>query len=157
LKGLVVAVNKIDLWEDQDAQREWADRQMQGRLQFVPWAMVTFISALERKGLDRLLELSVAVRDSRRRRMTTPELNAVLTKAVREHVPPLVHNKRFKLLYATQAAIEPPTFVLFVNDPALVHFSYRRYLERAIREAADFEGTAIKLVFRGRTEENPAR
>jgi GTP-binding protein len=69
-------------------------------------------------------------------------------------MPPLVHNKRFKLYYATQAAVDPPTFVLFVNDPALVHFSYRRYLERALREAQDFEGTSIKLVFRGRTEEN---
>jgi GTP-binding protein len=151
LKGLIVAVNKIDLWEDQAERREWAERQMKGRLQFVPWALVTFISAMEGKGLDRLLELAGHVREARRRRVQTPELNALLTKAMREHVPPLVHNRRFKLFYATQAAIDPPTFVLFVNDPALVHFSYRRYLERAIREAYDFDGTAIKLVFRARS------
>jgi GTP-binding protein len=64
----------------------------------------------------------------------------------------VVRHKRLKLFYATQAANEPPTFVLFVNDPAIVHFSYRRYLERAIRESLDFEGTPIKLVFKSRAE-----
>jgi GTP-binding protein len=154
-KALIVAVNKIDLWDDPVVQREWAERQMHSRIQFAPWALVTFISALEKKGLSELLALAVATREARRRRLSTPELNGVLGKALREHVPPLVRNKRLKLLYATQASIDPPTFILFVNDPALVHFSYKRYLERAIREAADFEGTAIKVVLRGRTPENP--
>ncbi len=153
-KGLLIAVNKTDLWEDPEAGREWAERQMRGKVKFVPWAMVTFISALEGRGLGQLLRLAREAREARRRRLTTGELNALLAKAMREHVPPLVHNKRFKLYYATQAGIDPPTFVLFVNDPALVHFSYRRYLERAIREAQDFEGTAIKLVFRARTEDD---
>jgi GTP-binding protein len=157
LKGLVIAVNKTDLWEDVAAAEVWSERQMRGRMSFVPWAVVTLISALEKNGLDRLLDLTSAVREARRRRIPTPDLNATLTRALRAHVPPLVRNKRFKLFYATQAGIDPPTFVLFVNDPALVHFSYRRYLERALRESADFEGTAIKLVFRGRTEDNPDR
>lgn len=155
LRGLIIAVNKTDLWEDRAVSREWSERQLHSRVQFAPWAMVAYISALEGKGLEELLELAVVAREARRRRLTTPELNAVLTKAMREHVPPLVRNKRFKLYYATQAGVDPPTFVLFVNDPALVHFSYKRYLERSIREAHDFEGTPIKLVFRGRTEENP--
>lgn len=155
VKGLVVAVNKIDLWDEPTEGRDWAERQMRGRIQFAPWAMVAFISALERKGLDRLLVLAADAREARRRRVPTPELNALLTRALREHVPPLVRNRRFKLRYATQAGIDPPTFVLFVNDPALVHFSYRRYLERTLRDAYDFEGTALKLVFRGRAEENP--
>ncbi|MGE5596936.1 MAG: ribosome biogenesis GTPase Der [Hyphomicrobiales bacterium] len=153
-KGLVIAVNKIDLWEDQEGGRAWAERQTRGRIKFVPWAMVTFISALERKGLDHLLELAALAREVRRRRVPTGELNGVLARAIREHVPPLVHNRRFKLFYATQASIDPPTFILFVNDPALVHFSYRRYLERVLRETYDFEGTAIKLVFKSRNEEN---
>ncbi len=156
-KGLIIAVNKTDLWEDEETQRAWIERQMQGRLQFAPWAMITFISALEGRGLEQLLTLARESRDTRRRRLSTPELNAIFAKAMREHVPPLVRNRRFKLLYATQAGVEPPTFVLFVNDPALVHFSYRRYLERSIRDAADFEGTAIKVVLRGRTEEGPVR
>lgn len=150
-KGLVIAVNKIDLWDDPAERKAWAERQMRSRIRFVPWALYTFISALERRGLSELLKLVQAAREARRRRIPTPELNAVLARAIREHVPPLVHNRRFKLFYATQAGIDPPTFVLFVNDPELVHFSYRRYLERAIREAADFEGTAIKLVFRARS------
>jgi GTP-binding protein len=155
LRGLIIAVNKIDLWDDPEARRAWAEAQMRGRVTFAPWAMVTFISAKEGKGTGELLKLAQDAREARRRRLTTGELNAILKKALREHVPPLVNNKRFKLLFATQAGVDPPTFVLFVNDPKLVHFSYRRYLERRLREAADFEGTAIKLVFRARTDDDP--
>ncbi len=154
LKGLVIAVNKTDLWEDEEDRKAWAGAQMRGRVKFAPWAMVAFISALEGKGMKELLALVQEAREARRRRLSTAELNALLNRAIREHVPPLVHNKRFKLLYATQAGIDPPSFILFVNDPKLVHFSYRRYLERAIRESKDFEGTAIKLVFRSRSEDD---
>jgi GTP-binding protein len=116
---------------------------------------VTFISAKEARGTSELLKLAQDAREARRTRLSTAELNSALKRAIREHVPPLVQNKRFKLLYATQAGIDPPTFIMFVNDPKLVHFSYRRYLERRLREAADFEGTAIKLVFRARSEDDP--
>ncbi len=153
-RGLIIAVNKTDLWDDPEGAKEWAERQLRGRVKFAPWALFTFISAKERRGLDHLLELAVAVREARRRRLTTPQLNAALGRALREHVPPLVHNRRFKLLYSTQVSVDPPTFVLFVNDTELLHFSYRRYLERAIRESADFEGTPIRLVLRGRAPEN---
>ena len=156
-KGLVIAVNKTDLWDDPVERRNWAERQMRTRLQFAPWAVVTFISALERKGLDELLELTATVRAARRRRIATPELNALLSRATRDHVPPLVHNKRFKLFYATQPSVDPPTFILFVNDPALVHFSYKRFIERRIRETCDFEGTAIKVVYRARSEDDSER
>lgn len=154
LRGLIIAVNKTDLWEDPEERRAWAESQMRGRVTFAPWAMVTFVSALTGKGTGELLKLATDARESRRRRLPTAELNSALNKAIREHVPPLVQNKRFKLLYATQAGIDPPSFILFVNDPTLVHFSYRRYLERRIREAADFEGTAIKLVFRARSADD---
>ena len=154
LKGLIIAVNKTDLWDDPEARRAWAESQMRGRVKFAPWAMVAFISALEGKGVHELLELVQHAREARRRRLSTAELNSLLNKAIREHVPPLVQNKRFKLFFATQADIDPPVFILFVNAPKLVHFSYRRYLERSIREAADFEGTAIKLVFRARSEDD---
>lgn len=153
-KGLIIAVNKTDLWEDATERREWAERQMRSRMQFAPWAMVTYVSAKEGEGLDGLLKLAVTAREARRRRVPTAELNSLLSKALRDHVPPLVRNRRFKLFYATQGSIDPPAFVLFVNDPALVHFSYKRYLERAVREAFDFEGTAIKLVFRARSEDD---
>ncbi len=151
-KGLIVTVNKTDLWEDYTERHEWLSRQMHGRVQFMPWAMVALVSALERKGLSELLRLAAVAREARGRRVPTPELNALLNRAIRDHVPPLVHNKRFKLLYATQARTDPPSFIIFVNDPSLVHFSYRRYLERSIRQAYDFEGTIIRLVFRSRGE-----
>ena len=151
--GIIIAVNKIDLWEDPEVQRAWVERQMRGRMQFMPWAMVTFISALERRGLSKLLELAATSRDARRRRVPTGELNSVLRKAMGEHVPPIVHNKRLKLFYATQAGIDPPTFILFVNDPEIVHFSYRRYLEKSVRTAYDFEGTAIKMILKARSED----
>ena len=153
-KGLIIAVNKIDLWDDPTERREWAERQMRGKVQFVPWAMVAFVSALERQGLPKLLTLAAEAREARRLRVGTGELNSLLKRAVTDHVAPMVHGKRLKLYYATQANIDPPTFILFVNDPKIVHFSYRRYLERAIREAYDFEGTAIKVVLRTRTEDD---
>jgi len=153
-KGLIIAVNKTDLWEDPEERRVWSERQMKSRMQFAPWALVQNISALNGKGLDELLRLASVVRESRRRRVPTGELNSLLKKATQTHVAPMVHNKRLKLFYATQAAVEPPTFVLFVNDPNLVHFSYRRYLERVIREACDFEGTPIDLVLKARNEDD---
>lgn len=156
-RGLVLAVNKTDLWEDRAERRDWASRQMRGRLTFLPWALVTFISALEVRGLPDLLRLAVQARDARRIRIPTGELNSVLRKAMAAHQPPVVHHKRLKILYATQAGIDPPTFVIFVNDPAIIHFSYRRFLERALREQYDFEGTAIKLVFKARSEDEPRK
>lgn len=150
--GLIIAVNKTDLWEDRAERMEWANRQMKGRIAFVPWAMVAFISAMSGRGLPELLSLAVQAREARRRRIPTGELNSVLRAAFRKHGPAVVRHKRLKLFYATQASIEPPTFILFVNDPAIVHFSYRRYLERSIRESLDFEGTAIQLIFKSRSE-----
>jgi len=153
-KGLIIAVNKTDLWEDLEERRVWSERQMKSRMQFAPWALVHNISALRGKGLDELLRLASEVRKGRRRRVSTGELNSLLKKALQTHVAPMVHNKRLKLFYVTQAEVEPPTFVLFVNDPNLVHFSYRRYLERVIREKYDFEGTPIKLVLKARNEDD---
>lgn len=156
VKGLVIAVNKTDLWEADLAEKAEAryTRWLQRRFRFVPWAMLVFISAAERRGLDRLLEVVALAREARHRRVQTSELNAAVRRAVRAHAPPVVHHKRLKVKYVTQATVDPPTFVFFVNDPAIVHFSYRRFLERTIRQAFDFEGTAIKLVFRASSDED---
>ncbi len=150
-KGLVVAVNKTDLWgEGFEARRREFYGQLRRKMGFAPWALVAFVSALTGRGIDDLLRLVAEVRAARRRRIPTGELNTLLRAAFRKHAPPVVRHRRLKLLYATQAGVDPPTFVLFVNDPDLVHFSYRRYLERTIRTAYDFEGTAIRIVFRPR-------
>jgi GTP-binding protein len=87
----------------------------------------------------------------------TAELNRVVTDAVRGHPPAPVRNRQPKVLYATQVAVAPPTFVIFVNDPELIHFSYRRYLENRIRDEYGFLGTPIKLIFRQRVSEGAAR
>src|SRR5690606_20369795 len=115
-----------------EERHQWAERQLRSRVRFAPWALFTFISALDGTGVPRLLELAANVRESRRRRVSTGELNTILKRAMQTHVPPVVHNKRVKLFYATQAGVDPPTFVLFVNDPTIIHFSYRRFLERTI-------------------------
>ena len=154
--GMVVAVNKTDLWEDAAGERARALAALRERLAFLPWALFAFVSAAEGKGLEDLLALAAEAREARRRRIPTGELNAVLRKAVREHSPPVVRNRRLKLRYATQPSVDPPAFIVFVNDPKLLHFSYRRYLERRLREACDFEGTAIRLVFRASKAEEAA-
>lgn len=156
-RGLVIAVNKTDVWgEEHEKQHHRMGRHLRYRFRFVPWAMLAFVSAAEGEGLHDLLRIAAEARAARRRRVPTPEVNTILRRAMREHMPPVIHSRRLKLRYVTQVTVDPPTFVLFVNDPALVHFSYRRFLERTIRESFDFEGTAIRLVFRaGNEDETP--
>jgi GTP-binding protein len=152
-KGLVLVVNKWDLAEPGTDRHRFA-RRIDGRYRFAPWAPVHFTSALTGQGIPELLQLAVHVDEVRHRRVQTSELNRVLQRAVVEHQPRMVGRRRLKLLYVTQAEVEPPTFVFFVNDPELLHFSYRRYLENRIRDAFGFEGTAIKLRFRSRAPED---
>lgn len=157
-RGLILVVNKWDLAEDRAARADFA-RQVDHRYRFVPWAPVMFTSAVSGEGVRDLLELTVHIASVRERRIRTSELNRTVQRAMIAHGPPTIRHRRLKVLYATQAEVSPPTFVLFVNDPALVHFSYRRYLENQIREAFDFEGTGIRIIFRKRSEdrlEDPA-
>jgi GTP-binding protein len=151
-RGVIVVGNKWDLVrERQWDPQEW-EHFLRRRLRFAPWASVRFVSALERTGIPALLAEAVRIGDERGHRVETAELNRVLRRAIASKPPPAPpKGGRTKLLYATQTDISPPSFVLFVNDAALVHFGYRRYIENIIRAAFGFEGTAIKLVFRGRT------
>jgi GTPase len=151
-RGLILIVNKWDLTENRDERPEFA-RQVDHRYRFVPWAPVMFTSAVTGEGVRDLLELAAHIYEVRKRRVRTSELNRVIQRALVRHGPPTIHHRRLKVMYATQAETSPPTFVMFVNDPALVHFSYRRYLENQLREAFDFEGTGIQLVFRKRSED----
>jgi GTP-binding protein len=151
-KGLIFVVNKWDLAtpeEDRHQIGRWLDR----HYSFAPWAPVLFTSALTGEGVTDVLELAVHIAEVRTRRVQTSDLNRALQRAMHEHGPPTVGHKRLKMMYATQPEVSPPTFVLFVNDPALLHFSYRRFLENRLRETFDFEGTGIKLVFRRRSED----
>lgn len=151
-KGLIIVVNKWDLAEDRSDRHGFA-RRIDRRFHFVPWAPVQFTSAVTGEGVRELLELAVHIDQVRRRRVQTSELNLVVHRAMAEHGPPTIRGKRLKVMYVTQAETSPPTFVFFVNDPQLLHFSYRRFLENRIRAAFGFEGTAIRMVFRRRSED----
>jgi GTP-binding protein len=150
-KGLVIAVNKWDVVEEKtdrtfDRYVEWIRREAP----FLDFAPVVSISALTGQRADRVLELAVDVWGERRRRIPTGELNRLVAEAVARQVPPTVRNHRPKILYATQAAVAPPTFVFFAKDADDVHFSYRRYLENQLRDAYGFIGTPLRLAFRER-------
>jgi GTP-binding protein len=151
-KGLVIVANKWDLMPDSEESRRRFAAEALERLKFVSWAPLAFVSAKTGLNLPGLLELALEVGEKRSQRVPTARLNAVVREAVARHPPPPVGRRQFKLYYVTQAEVRPPTFVFFANDPNLLHFSYRRYLENAIRRHFDFEGTALRLVFRGRGE-----
>ena len=155
-KGLVLVLNKTDLLAEPGYQRDLT-RFVRRRLRFVPWAPITFVSALKRTGLPSLLHEAIGAAEQRDRRVATGPLNTLLQRAIVQHAPPSVQGKRLKLLYTTQAAVRPPTFVLFVNDTQLLHFSFERYVENRLREAYGFEGTAIRIIFKARSDAAGAR
>jgi GTP-binding protein len=149
-RGVVVAANKWDLMAGVDPSD--FERQVRKKLHFARWVSFRIISAKEGLGIAQLLDEALRISDARRQRIETGLLNRVIQQAVAERPPPMVKNRRLKMLYATQPASAPPTFVFFVNDAALVHFSYRRYLENVLRDRFGFEGVALKLSFRSRKE-----
>jgi GTPase len=150
-RGVIVVANKWDVVRDGEWTREDWERRLRWRLKFAPWVSIRFTSALEGEGISDVLAEAVRIGEERQRRVDTGALNQALRRAMAEK-PPAVPTKghRLKLFYATQAEVDPPTFVLFLNDPSLAHFSFRRYVENVIRRNFEFRGTAIRLVFRGR-------
>ena len=151
-RGLVIAVNKWDLVEEKtdrtfDQYVEW----IRNEVPFLDFAPIISISAKTGQRVGRVLEAAIDIWGERRKRISTGELNRVLSAATDRTPPPPVRGHRPKLFYATQAAVAPPTFVFFASDASAVHFSYRRYLENRLREQFGFDGTPIRLVFRDRT------
>jgi GTP-binding protein len=151
-RGLVVALNKWDLLtEKTDRTFDEVVARMRRDVPFLDFAPVVSISAKTGQRVGRVLEAAVDVWGERRRRVGTGELNRLISAATERQTPPVVKGKRPKVFYGTQAAVAPPTFVFFANDAALIHFSYRRYLENRLREAFGFDGTPIRLIFRERS------
>ena len=150
-KGLVIAVNKWDLLEKDNSTVPEYTTQIRRDLNFVDWAPIVFVSALTGQRAPRVLDLAYAAQQERDRRVTTPKLIEMVREAVQRHQRSEA-GRQLKIYYATQADVRPPTFVFFVNDPKLVHFTYQRYLENQIRQSFGFQGTAIRLIFRGREE-----
>lgn len=150
-KGLIVAVNKWDLIEKDGHTADDFTAQLRRALDFVPYAPTAFISALTGQRVRKVLDLSLEIQNERRKRVATAALNNLVHEVSAAHRVSL-RGRPLKFFYAAQVEIAPPTFVFFVNDPAMVHFSYRRYLENKLRAAFGFNGTAIRLVFKGRRE-----
>ncbi|MEE8421183.1 MAG: ribosome biogenesis GTPase Der [Dehalococcoidia bacterium] len=151
-KGMMLVVNKWDLAERPGERVSFA-RRVDYRYRFVPWAPVLFTSALTGDRVRDVMEMAVHIGEVRKRRVSTSLLNTTMQRAMAEHAPPTIGHRRLKLMYVTQAEVTPPTFVFFVNDPELLHFAYRRYLENRLRSEFEFEGTAITMVFRHRSED----
>jgi GTP-binding protein len=156
-KGLVLVLNKWDAVEKDEKTADEILKRLRRDAPYLSWADIVFASAKTGSRLDRILEEARRVAEERYRRVPTGELNRVVTEAVRAHPPSHVRNRLPKVLYATQVAVAPPTVVIFVNDPELIHFSYRRYLENRIRDEYGFLGTPIRLIFRQRASEEAAR
>src|ERR671935_3012929 len=152
-RGLVLALNKWDLLAPEEKEEKVWRRKIREQLSFAPWAPVAYISAKTGQRVTQPLEVALKVIEERRRRVATPELNRWLRTMLGERETPTRKGKRLRVLYATQAEASTPMFVFFVNDPELVHFSYRRFLEAQLRETFGFAGTPIRLVFRKRGEE----
>jgi len=152
-RGLVLALNKWDLLTPEEKEEKVWRRRVREQLSFAPWAPVSYISAKTGQRVAQPLEVALRVIEERHRRVATPELNRWLRTILAQRETPTRKGKKLRLLYATQAEASTPTFVFFVNDPELVHFSYRRFLETQLRQAFGFQGTPVRLVFRKRGED----
>ena len=149
-KGIIVAVNKWDAIEKTDKTIYEYTRKIKEVLSFIPYAEYLFISAATGQRLTKLFEMIDVVRQNQNLRVATGVLNEIMTEAVAMQQPPSDKGKRLKIYYMTQVAVKPPTFVIFVNDKDLMHFSYTRYLENQIRNAFGFKGTSLKFLVRER-------
>ena len=152
-KGIIIAVNKWDAIEKDDKTIYKHTEKIRQILSFMPYAEILFISAKTGQRTGRIFETIDVVLENNSKRVATGVLNEIMAEAVAMQQPPTDKGKRLKLYYITQAAVKPPTFVIFVNDKNLMHFSYKRYLENKIREAFGFKGTSLKFIIRERKED----
>jgi GTP-binding protein len=152
-KGVVLVVNKWDLLPQEERDDKAWRRKVDNAFKFIPGVPVVYASALTGRRVTDVIPAAVRVAENRRRRIPTPELNRVVQKAMEDNPPPTRKGKQLKVLYATQGKERTPTIVLFVNDPDLAHFSYRRYLENQVREKYDFAGVPLRVLMRKRVEE----
>ncbi len=177
-RGMIIVINKWDLVREAQRQAEEAANPeaavslkpggnpaaleeeppdadyyrevVRERFKFAPYAPVIFASATTKYHINTILDHALRIWETRQQHVPTSQLNEVVREAVRRHHPPVIQGRPMRIYYATQAEVSPPTFIFFVNDPSLLHFSYQRYLENQLRQAFGFEGTAVRLEFRER-------
>ncbi len=153
-KGMIIAVNKWDLLEKDNKTVNEFTKDIRDTLAFMPYAELIFISAKSGQRLPKLYDMIDAVTENHAMRIQTGVLNEIVSEATALQQPPSDKGKRLKIFYTTQASVKPPTFVIFVNDKELMHFSYVRYLENKIREAFGFSGTPLRFIIRERKEKD---
>jgi len=153
-KGVIIAVNKWDAIEKNDKTIYRFSEKVRDTLAYMPYAELLFISAKTGQRLPKLFETIDMVIENHSLRVATGVLNEIMTEAVALQQPPSDKGKRLRLYYITQVAVKPPTFVIFVNDKELMHFSYTRYLENKIREAFGFKGTPLRFIIRERKDKD---
>ena len=150
-KGIIIAVNKWDAVEEKtDKTMNEMSEKIRSVLSFIPYAEMIYISALTGQRTDKLFKLIEVVSESRTIRIPTGVLNEILTKATAMKQTPQDKGRKLRIYYMTQASVKPPTFVLFINDKELTHFSYTRFLENQLREMFGFRGTTIRMIYRER-------
>jgi len=149
-KGIIIIINKWDLIEDKNSNN-W-NKFIQNQFKFASYAPILYTSAMLKQGVEKIIPQVTQVYQERLKRLSTAAVNNVIQQAVAAHNRPRSQNKQLKVFYATQAEVNPPTFVFFTNDAKLVHFSYRRYLENALRQAFGFTGTPLRFIFKSRGE-----
>ena len=152
-KGVIIAVNKWDLVEKDDKTMQEFTKQLKEKFAYMDYAEYLFISAETGQRIHKIYDLVNMIHDNQVMRIKTGVLNEILAKATAMKQPPSDKGKRLKLFYITQASVSPPTFVIFVNDRELMHFSYTRYIENQIRENFGFRGTPIRFIIRERGED----
>ena len=151
-KGIIIVVNKWDAVEKNDKTMREYEGKIRQTLSFMPYAQILFVSALTGQRIFKLFDVIDMVIENQNLRISTGVLNEIMMEAVAMQQPPSDKGKRLKLYYMTQVAVKPPSFVIFVNDKELMHFSYTRYLENKIREAFGFKGTSLRFFIRERKE-----
>ena len=151
-KGIIIVVNKWDAVEKNDKTMREYDNKIRQVLSYLSYAEIMYVSAETGQRLNKLYEMIDIVIENQTLRVATGVLNEIMAEAVAMQQPPSDKGKRLKLYYITQVSVKPPTFVIFVNDKELMHFSYTRYLENKIREAFGFRGTSLKFFVRERKE-----
>jgi GTP-binding protein len=154
-KGIILVLNKWDLVPEKEEGFKRFMAEVQQRLKFADYAPVITISAVTRQRITKVFEDIDKVMVETQRRVATAELNRVFSQLVARHEPPLYRAKRVKYYFAAQVGIKPPTFVVFVNYPSGVHFSYIRYIENNLRQAFGFHGTPLRIFAKSRREEQP--
>ncbi|HBM81343.1 MAG: ribosome biogenesis GTPase Der [Clostridiales bacterium] len=151
-KGIVIAVNKWDIIKKDNKVIDEYTSKIRNDLSFMPYAPIVFISAKTGHKIDKLIEMVKLASKENAARIKSGTLNDIISDAVMMKQPPSDKGRRLKISYAVQSSIKPPTFVLFVNDPEIMHFSYERYLENQLRKRLGFDGTPIRFIYRKKGE-----